>query len=87
MANVQAAVHAYASESESAGMAMREVNTLLYENIATGKFVTFFYGVSMAMHGPCNTAMLEILTRFSSLAARPGARRGGAVWASFRLDL
>ena len=45
MANVQAAVHAFASESESAASLCRKVNMLLYENIATGKFVTFFYGV------------------------------------------
>ena len=45
MANVQAAVHAFASESESAAWLCRKVNVLLYENIAIGKFVTFFYGV------------------------------------------
>ena len=45
MANVQAAVHAFASESESAACLCRKVNALLYENIAIGKFVTFFYGV------------------------------------------
>lgn len=45
MANVQAAVHAFASESESAAWLCRKVNALLYENIAIGKFVTFFYGV------------------------------------------
>ncbi|MGC2617023.1 MAG: PP2C family protein-serine/threonine phosphatase [Terracidiphilus sp.] len=45
MANVQAAVHAYASESESAAWLCGKVNTLLYENIAIGKFVTFFYAV------------------------------------------
>ena len=45
MANVQAAVHAFASESESASWLCGKVNTLLHENIATGKFVTFFYGV------------------------------------------
>jgi sigma-B regulation protein RsbU (phosphoserine phosphatase) len=45
MANVQAAVHAFASESESAAWLCGRVNMLLYENIAIGKFVTFFYGV------------------------------------------
>jgi sigma-B regulation protein RsbU (phosphoserine phosphatase) len=45
MANVQAAVHAFASESESAAWLCGKVNTLLYENIATGKIVTFFYGI------------------------------------------
>ena len=45
MANVQAAVRAYASNSESPASLCGKVNKLLYENIATGKFVTFFYGV------------------------------------------
>jgi sigma-B regulation protein RsbU (phosphoserine phosphatase) len=45
MANVQAAVHAFASESESPASLCGKVNALLYENIAIGKFVTFFYGV------------------------------------------
>ena len=45
MANVQAAVHAFASESESAAQLCGKVNALLYENVAVGKFVTFFYGV------------------------------------------
>ena len=45
MANVQAAVHAFASETESAAWLCRRVNTLLCENIAAGKFVTFFYGI------------------------------------------
>ena len=44
MANVQAAVRAYASSSESAANLCGKVNRLLCENIATGKFVTFFYG-------------------------------------------
>lgn len=45
MANVQAAVHAFARESESAAQLCGKVNALLYENIAVGKFVTFFYAV------------------------------------------
>ena len=45
MANVQAAVRAFSSESESAAWLCGKVNALLYENIAIGKFVTFFYGV------------------------------------------
>jgi sigma-B regulation protein RsbU (phosphoserine phosphatase) len=45
MANVQAAVHAFSSESESAARLCGKVNALLYENIAVGKFITFFYGV------------------------------------------
>jgi sigma-B regulation protein RsbU (phosphoserine phosphatase) len=45
MANVQAAVRAFASDIESPAQMCGRVNTLLHENIATGKFVTFFYGI------------------------------------------
>ncbi len=45
MANVQAAVRAFASDSESPAQVCSKVNALLHENIATGKFVTFFYGI------------------------------------------
>ena len=45
MANVQAAVHAFAGDSESPAGLCAKVNRLLSENIATGKFVSFLYGV------------------------------------------
>jgi sigma-B regulation protein RsbU (phosphoserine phosphatase) len=45
MANVQAAVRAFASTSESPAGVCGKVNRLLHENIATGKFVTFLYGI------------------------------------------
>jgi sigma-B regulation protein RsbU (phosphoserine phosphatase) len=45
MANVQAAVRAFASDSESPAQVCAKVNRLLCENIATGKFVTFLYGI------------------------------------------
>lgn len=45
MANVQAAVRAFSSESESPSGLCAKVNKLLCENIATGKFVTFLYGI------------------------------------------
>jgi sigma-B regulation protein RsbU (phosphoserine phosphatase) len=45
MANVQAAVRAFASELESPAQVCGKVNRLLCENIATGKFVTFLYGI------------------------------------------
>jgi len=45
MANVQAAVRAFASGSESPAQVCAKVNSLLHENIATGKFVTFLYGI------------------------------------------
>jgi phosphoserine phosphatase RsbU/P len=45
MANVQAAVRAYANSTENAAQLCAKVNLLLCENLATGKFVTFLYGV------------------------------------------
>lgn len=45
MANMQAAVRAFASEQESPAGVCAKVNSLLHENIATGKFVTFLYGI------------------------------------------
>ena len=45
MANVQAAVRAFADSSGSPAEMCRKVNALLHENVATGKFVTFLYGV------------------------------------------
>jgi phosphoserine phosphatase RsbU/P len=45
MANVQAAVRAYASSAENSAQLCTKVNRLLCENLATGKFVTFLYGV------------------------------------------
>jgi phosphoserine phosphatase RsbU/P len=54
MANVQAAVRAFASETESPASICGKVNRLLCENIATGKFVTFLYGIL-----DCETHSLE----------------------------
>jgi sigma-B regulation protein RsbU (phosphoserine phosphatase) len=45
MANVQAAVHAFAGDTESPAGLCAKVNRLLSENIAAGKFVSFLYGV------------------------------------------
>ena len=45
MANVQAAVRAFAGSAESPAELCGKVNALLHENVATGKFVTFLYGV------------------------------------------
>jgi len=44
MANVQAAVRAFAIAPESPAQICGKVNRLLCENIAVGKFVTFLYG-------------------------------------------
>jgi len=45
MANVQAAVRAFASDSKSPAQVCGKVNRLLCDNIAAGKFVTFIYGI------------------------------------------
>ena len=45
MANVQAAVRAFAGSSDDPAEMCCKVNALLHENVATGKFVTFLYGV------------------------------------------
>lgn len=45
MANVQATVRAFARDSESPAAVCRKVNQVLCDNLAPGKFVTFFYGV------------------------------------------
>ena len=45
MANVQATVRAFASESAPPSWVCSRVNSVLCSNIAPGKFVTFFYGV------------------------------------------
>jgi sigma-B regulation protein RsbU (phosphoserine phosphatase) len=45
MANVQAAVRAYASDSASPAWLCDRVNAVVCANIAAGKFVTLFYGI------------------------------------------
>jgi len=45
MANLQAAVRAFAPGSASPGALCRKLNEVLCGSIAPGKFVTFFYGV------------------------------------------
>jgi phosphoserine phosphatase RsbU/P len=45
MANVQAAVRLFARDSGSPASVCSRLNAVLCENIAIGKFVTFFYGV------------------------------------------
>ena len=45
MANVQASVRAFATESTSPSALCSRVNSVLCANIASGKFVTLFYGV------------------------------------------
>jgi phosphoserine phosphatase RsbU/P len=45
MANVQAAVRAFASDTASPSEVCSRINSVLCTNIAPGKFVTLFYGV------------------------------------------
>jgi phosphoserine phosphatase RsbU/P len=45
MANVQAAVRAFATATASPAYVCSRINSVLCANIATGKFVTLFYGV------------------------------------------
>lgn len=45
MANVQASVRAFASETASPAYVCSRINSVLCTNIACGKFVTLFYGV------------------------------------------
>ena len=45
MANVQATVRAFASDAASPSWLCSRVNSVLCNNIASGKFVTLFYGV------------------------------------------
>ena len=51
MANVQATVRAFATESTSPSALCGRVNSVLCANIATGKFVTLFYAVLDAERG------------------------------------
>ena len=62
MANVQAAVHAFAVENVHPGYLCDKVNRLLCENIAVGKFVTFLFGVldsETRSFAYCNAGHLE----------------------------
>jgi sigma-B regulation protein RsbU (phosphoserine phosphatase) len=51
MANVQATVRAFASESSTPSWLCGRVNSVLCSNIAIGKFVTLFYGILDAAAG------------------------------------
>ncbi len=51
MANVQASVRAFATESATPSALCSRVNSVLCANIATGKFVTLFYAVLDAERG------------------------------------
>ncbi|MGB8771779.1 MAG: PP2C family protein-serine/threonine phosphatase [Candidatus Korobacteraceae bacterium] len=84
MANVQAAVRAFARDSDSPAEVCSRVNGVLCENIATGKFVSFFYGVLDAQTRTlqyCNAGHLSpILVSSDSTRQLPA---GGAVLGVF----
>jgi sigma-B regulation protein RsbU (phosphoserine phosphatase) len=84
MANVQAAVRAFASETESPAQVCTRVNRLLCENIATGKFVTFLYGVLDAetrIFQYCNAG--HLLPILASCGPVHAPEEGGAVLGVF----
>jgi sigma-B regulation protein RsbU (phosphoserine phosphatase) len=84
MANVQAAVRAFADSSGSPAEMCSKVNALLHENVATGKFVTFLYGVLDAEKRTfryCNAGHLPPIV-FSNGEART-VDGGGAVLGVF----
>jgi sigma-B regulation protein RsbU (phosphoserine phosphatase) len=84
MANVQAAVRAFATDVESPARVCGKVNSLLHENIAVGKFVTFFYGILDAETRTfqyCNAGHLYPIL-ISSGSARM-LEQGGAVLGVF----
>ena len=89
MANVQAAVRAFATESESPAGLCAKVNALLCENIATGKFVTFLYGIldsETHTFQYCNAGHLYPILAQCSAASSGSARtleQGGAVLGVF----
>jgi phosphoserine phosphatase RsbU/P len=74
MANVQASVRAFASESITAADLCKRVNSVLCSSVASGKYVTFFYGVLDAeqrIFRYCNAGHpLPILLRAGSKALR-----------------
>jgi sigma-B regulation protein RsbU (phosphoserine phosphatase) len=84
MANVQAAVRAFASDSETPASICSRVNRLLCENIATGKFVTFLYGIldcQTNIFQYCNAGhLLPILISSGSVRV---PEQGGAVLGVF----
>ncbi|MGB6720897.1 MAG: PP2C family protein-serine/threonine phosphatase [Terracidiphilus sp.] len=84
MANVQAAVRAFAGGSASPAELCGKVNLLLHENIAVGKFVTFLYGIlddEERSFRYCNAGHLyPILARAGSIET---PNHGGAVLGVF----
>lgn len=84
MANVQAALRTYANDSVSPAAVCSKLNGLLHENLATGKFVTFLYGIldgELRTFRFCNAGHLDpILTSKGSTQVLD---HGGAVLGVF----
>ena len=81
MANVQASVRAFASEDVSPAALCSRVNSVLCANIASGRFVTLFYGVLDAERGTLRYTnaghLLPIVIRAKGEAEE--LQNGGAV--------
>ena len=83
-AHAQAAVRALSSQSESPATLCGRVNRLLCENIATGKFVTFFYAILDSETRTLSYCNAGILIRFSSLmGTRTFSTTAAPCWAYF----
>ena len=81
MANVQAAVRAFASDAKSPAWLCSRVNSVLCGNIASDKFVTFFYGVldtAARRLEYCNAGHLSPLLGFLRFRAAASAWGRGA---------
>jgi phosphoserine phosphatase RsbU/P len=84
MANVQAAVRAFATGSTSPAELCGKVNALLHENVAVGKFVTLLYGVldgEMRTLAYCNAGHLYPI--LVSCGAARNLDHGGALLGVF----
>ena len=85
MANVQAAVKAFAAQHTSPSEMCERLNGVLCSNLATGKFVTFFYGVvdtEAKTFAYCNAGhCLPLLARFAGKIEACG--EGGTVLGVF----
>lgn len=84
MANVQAAVRAFAVENVPPAVLCDKVNRLLCENIAVGKFVTFLFGIldsEARSFAYCNAGHLEPILVTGGRAA--ALNSGGAVLGVF----
>ena len=85
MANLQAAVHAFAQDAPSPSWLCGRVNAVLCSNIAEGKFVTFLYGVldaGASVFEYCNAGhLLPLLIDASGTSRRPPG--GGMVLGMF----